>query len=246
MNLYLDAGNTRIKWQLRDGTGVLAQGAGLMESPELFSGVTPTQWRATVRVAVSTVRSERAREQLQELLAQYTGAPVEFFWTESHFGSVQCAYRTPESMGADRWHALIGAWSEIRGRCVVVDAGSAITADWLEEDGRHLGGYILPGKRMMLESLQRNTARVLFNADNSLTDVMPGRSTDECVFHGVNWLMGAIGSELARIGPMPLLLTGGDAVHIREALLRAGCPGESVRVRPDLVIEGLAIVDAAR
>jgi hypothetical protein len=58
-------------------------------------------------------------------------------------------YRRPAQLGADRWAALIGAWSILRGPCLVVAAGTATTADVLKGDGTFAGGAILPGLELM-------------------------------------------------------------------------------------------------
>lgn len=245
MKLLIDAGNTRIKWQLRDTGQVVCSGAGLLESDQLFEGITPGHWRKLSSVAVSTVRSETARHDLESTIARYTCLPVRFFWTREKFGSLTCAYEDASTMGADRWHALVGAWDMIAGACVVVDAGSAITLDWIDENGGHLGGYILPGRDMMLASLRQSTARVLFDDSQATINTTPGRSTAECVFHGVSWLIQSLASELGRQAEIPVLVTGGDGPLIKKALDNAGPDSVAVfRLCPGLVLDGLALVEA--
>lgn len=246
MKLLIDAGNTRIKWQLRDEGQVLHSGAGRLESNQLFDGIRPAHWRGLSSVAVSTVRSEAARRDLENTIADYTRLPVKFFWTRETFGSLTCAYKDASTMGADRWHALVGAWDMIGGACVVVDAGSAITLDWIDENGAHLGGYILPGRDMMLASLRQSTARVLFDDRPATINTAPGRSTAECVFHGVSWLIQALAGELRRQAEIPVLVTGGDGPLIKEALDSSAPVGVAMsRLCPGLVFEGLALVEAA-
>ncbi len=246
MRLYLDAGNTRIKWQLRSGEAILVRGAGEVESPLLFAEIGPDIWKSLEGIAISTVRSDAARQSLTELIHTHCPAPVVYHWTRPTFGAVRCAYQDPRSMGADRWHALVAAWGRAKGACVVVDAGSAITVDYLEASGRHLGGYILPGRRMMLGGLQTNTARVLFDPENDSHETSPGLSTGQCVFHGINWLMQTIGRELARAGGghEVILFTGGDAPYIKEGIEEAGLVTGQLIHCPDLVLDGLALVDS--
>ncbi|WP_328187345.1 type III pantothenate kinase [Marinobacter sp. OP 3.4] len=245
MKLLIDAGNTRIKWQLRDKGQVLRSGAGLLESEQLFDDISPAHWRKLSSVAVSTVRSEAARHELESTIAIHTRQPVRFFWTREAFGSLTCAYEDASTMGADRWHALVGAWDLIGGACVVVDAGSAITVDWIDDKGRHTGGYILPGRDMMVASLRQSTARVLFDDSQAALDTTPGRSTAECVFHGVSWLIQALASELGRQAAIPVLVTGGDGPLIKKALDNAVPDSVPVsRLCPGLVFDGLALVEA--
>lgn len=242
MRLLIDAGNTRIKWQLRDAGDVLLAGAGTLESSEVFQGVSQVHWQALSSVAVCTVRSETARHKLERIIAEYTAADVRFLWTQPSFRQLTCAYDDPSTMGSDRWHALIGAWEEVRGACAVVDAGSAITIDWIDANGQHLGGYILPGRHMMIDSLRQGTARVLFDSGQA-EGIGPGRTTAECVFHGVNWITRALAGQLARDLAVPVLVTGGDGLLIKQALGDANAGIPYVQSRPDLVLDGLALVE---
>ncbi|WP_372956479.1 type III pantothenate kinase [Marinobacter sp.] len=242
MKLLLDAGNSRIKWQLRDGVSVVCAGVGQAESADLFNELDDELWARVESVAVCTVRSEIAREALEHAIGLYTRAPVRFFWTEPRFGDLVCAYEQPSTMGADRWCAMIAAWHAINSACVVIDAGSAITVDWISARGRHEGGYILPGRNLMLDSLSQKTARVLFQRGQDRTSLSPGRSTSECVLHGVNWLLRALAVELARDAAAPVLVTGGDGAYIKKALEESADPKLDVRLCPDLVIDGLAQV----
>ncbi|MDE3011344.1 MAG: type III pantothenate kinase, partial [Pseudomonadota bacterium] len=63
-------------------------------------------------------------------------------------------------MGCDRWAALVGARARGSMATVVVMAGTATTVDALAADGRFLGGYILPGLRLMPKSLYERTAGI--------------------------------------------------------------------------------------
>lgn len=239
MTLYIDAGNTRIKWRLEDRQGFGQSGACDNDDVNGFNAISE---KAVGRIVVSTVISEGARQDLaRNLLSRFGVVPV-FHWPMPTQCGVICAYELPELLGADRWHALIGARAMTARALVVVDAGSAITVDFLGAEGKHLGGYILPGKRLMEASLKANTARVLFGPSDDLHSE-PGRSTESCVRNGLNWLFGGLGARLEsdcrERGVDTIYLTGGDA-HLLSA---AGVPGVVV---PDLVLSGLVEVDRER
>ncbi|MDP1069535.1 type III pantothenate kinase, partial [Klebsiella pneumoniae] len=76
-------------------------------------------------------------------------------------------------MGVDRWLAMLAAWQRVGQSCWVVDCGSAITLDLLDAEGRHQGGYILPGLRLMQQSLLGNTAEVRVDRDVEHYSVAP-------------------------------------------------------------------------
>lgn len=234
MILLIDAGNTRLKWEVRDGRRVAGRGVVLMS--ELGQGpCVPVGLPPVSGVAVSTVASGAHRDQLAETVRKVTGLSPHFYWAEASRGGLLNAYRDPSRMGADRWHAMYGAWQRCRSGFAVVDAGSAVTVDYVAADGRHLGGYILPGRNMMLRSLQSDAARIGFKA--VVVDVAkPGTDTSECVLHGQVWLtealQGWLERDLARYGLGTLFVTGGDGPLFRFS-------GLVVDRAPSLVLDGL-------
>ncbi len=239
MRLLIDAGNTRIKWQVADGVDPVDQGAGLQAGEDWLTALQP--WGQKIsRVAVSTVISEEQRKLLECRLANITSAPVFFYWSEASRGGLVSAYQNVQTMGADRWHAMYGAWRIAENGFAVVDAGSAITVDYVQGSGQHLGGYILSGKQMMLRSLRQDAARIGFDTlDASAAD--PGKSTTECVQHGVVWLFESmierVKNDCERLSLDTVFITGGDG----QSLNRLGLSG---RYLPDLVLQGVAMIDS--
>ncbi|MDX1559091.1 MAG: type III pantothenate kinase [Marinobacter sp.] len=239
MKLFIDAGNTRLKWCLDDRGQALASGTGSLEDDNPLSSVGDLIGRVG-HVAISTVASEERRAYLIDSLAKLCPAPVEFYWSEQSRNGLVNAYRDVSRMGADRWHAMYGAWLDHKQGFAVVDAGSAVTVDYVDRRGQHLGGYILPGLQMMLRSLRSDAARIWFDPEQGLaTD--PGTSTGECVNHGLAWLSGAmverVIADARKHALSDLLVTGGDA----NRLIGLGLSGIH---RPDLVLSGLRAIDA--
>lgn len=239
MRLLIDAGNSRLKWCLDESGRIVDQGFGVIEDANPVPGLSVVDADIS-RVAVSTVASEERRLRLLQHLSSRVSAPATCYWAESHRDGLTNAYQDCRQMGADRWHAMCGAWRAHRQGFILVDAGSAITVDYVNSGGRHLGGYILPGLHMMQRSLQVDAARINFDPQQA-TDTGPGMSTTECVNHGFAWLSGALIDRIHRdsevLGISDILVTGGDA----ERLLHLGLAAEC---HPSLVLEGLAIIDA--
>ena len=121
------------------------------------------------------------------------------------------SYTSPERMGVDRWLAMIAAWQQARGAVCVVDAGSALTIDFLDSHGVHTGGYILPGLRMMERALLEGTDRVRFG-DAPRDCLAPGNSTETAVLNGLQLAqVGAVELALTRFGQRgTLVFTGGN------------------------------------
>jgi type III pantothenate kinase len=146
-------------------------------------------------------------------------------------------------MGVDRWVAMVGAWNAWHRALVVVDAGTAVTIDAVDDDGQHLGGQIIPGVGLMASALGTATSDIpVFDlADrSSVRDIeIFGDSTEAGVANGVfNAVTGAVEraiSVLRSSAHDPVtVLTGGDASAMLQAL------AEAPEYRPNLVLEGLA------
>lgn len=74
---------------------------------------------------------------------------------------IRVAYTTPSTLGSDRVAAAVGAWADYPGRPIlVVDAGTAVTYDYVAPDGTYCGGNIAPGISMELRALHEFTARL--------------------------------------------------------------------------------------
>ncbi|WP_299182210.1 type III pantothenate kinase [uncultured Neptuniibacter sp.] len=233
MILEFDAGNTFIKWRTLGGN-VNHQGRMLtrdLTSIELPCADTLSKIEL---VRIASVAGDLVNQQLQQkIIASGLPLPV-FAVTQRESHGVINSYTDPSRMGVDRWLAMLAAYRRCQRACCVVDCGSAITVDYLAEGGKHLGGYIIPGLRLMQKALLANTAEILVDNDIAMFDNSPGRSTSEAVIHGINFAFDALVKSVVdkRSSEMDLLITGGDGELFFKL---AGC-GEYI---PDLVMDGL-------
>jgi type III pantothenate kinase len=158
-------------------------------------------------------------------------------------------YLDPHQLGADRWHALLGACARLPGTSmVVVNAGTATTVDCVragEESSRFVGGCIAPGVRLMLESLARNTAGLPL-ATGVAVDFPD--TTDRAIVTGVLDAQAGLVERVWRrfsagLDRAPrLLLAGGHA-----ELLAARLPNEfAPLIEHNLVLRGLALRASVR
>lgn len=244
MILLVDSGNTRLKWRLerQKSAEVLGQGVGLLSDVDPLQAMCLPKGERVTSVAVSTVASEQRRRNLVAALESRFAVPVTCYWSERERDGLVNGYQQPAKMGADRWHGMYAAWQRRRQGFAVVDAGSAVTVDYVAADGHHLGGYILPGLQMMLRSLSSDAARIGFEPEPNLK-TRPGLSTNECVNHGLAWLNAAfldrVLADIQNYGLRDLVLTGGDALRLQHI----GLQGE---IEPELVLDGLAKVHRER
>ncbi|MDB5800814.1 MAG: type pantothenate kinase [Rhodocyclales bacterium] len=231
MNLFIDAGNTRIKYAGHDGRAHAewlfhdAMSSNVSAQLVLPPGFAPQ------RVIAVSVASADVNAHIERQLAQWP-VTVEWFHASEICDGLRNAYEDPAQLGADRWAAAIGAWNRVKGACLVVGAGTATTIDIIAADGVFAGGCILPGLAMMQRSLASGTAALPLAA-GTFTDVP--RNTADAIFSGcLNAQLGAIARMRAGLPAFaPVLLAGGAG----EALID-GIAGPVERV-PRLVLEGL-------
>lgn len=143
----------------------------------------------------------------------------------------------PDQLGVDRWLAVLACRERGLAPAVVVDVGTATTVDFLDAQGMHLGGYILPGPDLMQGALFDRTA-LRPQSRSPHCDADPPVSTGDAIACGVlQAQLGVIERAWAQAGnDASLVLTGGGAEAISPLLARQAIYVEQ------LVLEGLAVL----
>jgi type III pantothenate kinase len=90
----------------------------------------------------------------------------------------------PREVGADRLVNAVAAYERVRGPCVVVDFGTAITYDCVNDDGEYIGGIIAPGIEISMEALTSRAAAIP-RIDLTPPRALIGKSTVEAIRSGV-------------------------------------------------------------
>ena len=243
MILEIDIGNTRAKWRLLgEGNVVAARGGGEI-SEWLRSGL-PREWRRNLaRVRAASVVATELELKLADKIRDSLGLEAEFARSSAQKAGLINAYSDPQSLGVDRWLALLAAYKQVNSAVLVVDVGSALTIDLADRQGAHRGGYIIPGPRLMQEALLRDTDRVRFEARESLSHLAFGSDTADCVAGGI--VAAQVGAVLvamqiarAAVGDeVRLFVTGGWGAEVGGRLQDVGAA--DFVVVPELVLDGL-------
>jgi type III pantothenate kinase len=246
--LVIDCGNTRLKWAEFVQGRIVARGSAMLQGDtDPFAELANALHPEIRRVLVASVAGEDFSARIQATVTDRLGHAAEFVAVRPQAGGIECAYREPERLGVDRWLAMIAGRRRVVGPFAVVSAGTAVTFDAVSRNGRHLGGLIFPGERLMIEALVANTGRI--GAVTPLHEAfgdseLLGSSTEEAVSRGARLALAAAVDraveDVARSqGSLPtLLVTGGDGEALAAWLER------EATVRADLVLEGLAAIAA--
>lgn len=132
---------------------------------------------------------------------------------------IDVVVKDAKAIGVDRVCAAAAAYERIQGACTVIDFGTAVTVDLVDEDGALRGGAILPGLRLQLRALHEHTA-ALPEVEPGWPDHPYGRDTTEAMQTGVcRGMAGAVRalveSYATAINRWPqVIATGGDVVFM--------------------------------
>jgi len=237
-SLLVDVGNTRLKWRFQQEGVVRCAGALPVHhlSLSLLREALPGN---VARLFWSNVSSDD-NGAIVRAWALEQQIPCKQISTQNNWQGLINGYEQAAQLGVDRWLAMIGARQRTPKAFCVVDCGSAITFDYVRIDGRHEGGYIIPGALLMSQSLVRDTANINISDEGVhclSIKAQPGADTsaavfagcDQMVYHGVRGLI----SE-AKLRGYEIILCGGDGIAIADKL--------NVTYVEGLVLDGLAQV----
>ncbi len=245
--LLLDVGNTRVKWaRVRSG---LYEFSGSMPlaglSVDSFLQQIWSESDKPVLVVMSAVGDGEWVRMLRFSIANAWTSRLLEVVAEVNRDGLKNGYTQPQRLGSDRWAALLGAWRMQSEAICVVDAGTALTMDVVNNGGEHLGGLIVPGLAMMRQCLVLGTAKVSTQLAQDAQDEseqtfgLLGRNTVQAVSGGALWTLAA-GVERLRAqaydlvgGSMRCVITGGDAQQLLPLL------SGDWQWTPDLVLRGL-------
>lgn len=244
VQLVADVGNSRVKWGLCAGGKVAASASLPHDDPAAWEKQL-AGWRLTGSLmwAVGGVHPARL-----EGLTRWLEGRGDVIVLLTRHDRLPLAVRVdaPERVGVDRLLNAVAANDRLRrgakGRApraaVVIDAGTAVTVDWVGPDGAFEGGAIFPGLRLMAAALHDYTA-LLPLVDATAADPPPvGKNTAAAIEAGIHHAVAGGVNQLIRrqrAARPAIFLTGGDA-----ALLRGSIDGRPI-LWPEMTLEGLRI-----
>lgn len=153
-----------------------------------------------------------ATESVLEILKDIR-LPAPFLITAKSCSFIKTTYHDPTKIGADRLCNVIAGYVRFGGPLVVVDIGTAVTLDVIDDKRTFLGGVIMPGPSTALKSLSKLTAQLPL-VDLKFPDYPIGKTTEECLQIGVSWAwVDALDGLITRIS---------DQLNVANAIVTGG------------------------
>lgn len=222
----ISVGNTRTRLGLFRGKQLEHSDAVGNEDPAAIAGAAAAlpvlnPGTPVVMASVNEPVALRVLEALQPRVRERGGEVYRF--GEDLAIPIANALTDDSTVGQDRLLNAIGAFSRAGQACIVIDAGTAITVDFVDGQGVFQGGAIAPGVSMMLRALSERTAalpRLAF--ERTGPDSPLGKDTRGAMLLGVQ--SAAVGMSRVLIdryaefyGAYPqIIATGGDARTLFE------------------------------
>lgn len=217
MNLVIDIGNTKAKAAIFDGDTLVDVFRSSNQSLDCLAEIT-SRFPIRQGILASVINlSEEIIKQLTDL-----SFPIIKFDTETPL-PIKNLYSTPKTLGSDRLAAVIGAnHLQPQKDILVIDAGTAVTYDFINAKGEYLGGNISPGKNLRFKALHQFTGKLpLVNEEGTRTSLGINTETAirEGVIQGMEFEMKGYIETFKKNNPELLVfLTGGDGFLFETSL----------------------------
>jgi len=224
--LVVSVGNTRTRFarveegklepsRVVENADLAAAGAAIVDAAAAESGALP--------VLMASV-NDAAADKLERVL-ESSGSRVTRFVRDVPI-PIQTTLEDESTVGQDRLLDALGAFGRSQQACVVVDAGTAVTVDFVDGQGIFHGGAISPGTAMMLRAMHEQTAalpKVQLSPETLPGNDAPfGKTTAQAMALGVaTAVRGLVHTLIDRYaefyGAYPrVVATGGDAALLFE------------------------------
>ncbi len=207
-------------------------------------------------ILIASVASDAIKDKVKTFCQVVFAITPEFLDSRDLYASANKdlinSYDKPKALGVDRWLAMVAgferqmATDDANQAFGVFDAGTAITLDLVDAKGRHLGGHIVPGIRLMQKSLFGDTGKI---ASGAKLDFEPansnqwlGQNSLQAVELGTyqaatGYLQACLEQLVDKYKVKKLYICGGDGAALMAKIVK---PEElDWQDCPELVFEGL-------
>lgn len=259
MSLLIDIGNTRLKWMFSTQVGKeVAVNFIAVENDNVEMAL--LQLKELVADTIedafySSVKSDLFNEAFSQAFLKIFGVAPKLALSRKSQNGLVNVYQDYGKLGVDRWLAMLGAWEQVgkKSAFAVIDSGTALTIDLVDLEGHHLGGFIIPGRHLMIKSIFGETDKVFYlKTDQDLPNKEWGINSTQAVLGGVDFAQIAIVekaiAEIKReLGKCVIFLTGGGIDRVISHLKKDSqykLKTEDIKHEPNLVLKGLSVYES--
>ena len=232
MNLVIDVGNTQIKVAIFDRVSLVHKDN--FKATKILSRLDEL---ASIYPINEVIISHVAKIDLEELDQLKSLFKVLVLNHDTKLPFIN-KYLTPKTLGVDRIALMAGAVSQFpKKNVLVIDAGSCITYDFVNDNGVYYGGSISPGIEMRYKAVNSFTANLpLLDKKNEIPEI--GNSTENAIHQGIlngviQEIDGVIQQYKDKNQKLTVVLTGGDTIFLAKNIK------SSIFAIPNFLLEGL-------
>lgn len=215
LNFVIDIGNTSIKTAVFEGKEL--KDFILFSHSQIPDLIDIVKSHSSDNSIVSSVKA--IHEDLLNILKK-NGAIFFDFNTKI---PLKNNYKSPETLGKDRLANAVAAWTLNPSKNnLIIDAGTCLKFDFVDDKGVYFGGSISPGLMMRAKALHQFTDQLPLIEIKEFSKLI-GDTTNNSILSGIsNGMLGEINAMIDRYeeeyGTMMITITGGDSPFFAKAL----------------------------
>ena len=247
MELLLDIGNSSVNWAIQEQDNFNVTGAFAYSKDSFEKDIEENL--SSIEKPVAVLVSNVAGNQVFMLLNNW----VKEQWQQecwqpdvsAEYKALKNSYADTTQMGLDRWLSMIASWEMNQSAVCLVSCGTALTIDSIDNEGKHLGGYIIPGIELMQKALITNTVQINTEIRKEAS-IEYAKDTQTAINNGaflttVLMIDGVIDRFNAQSNSKAKCIISGGMANLIKPLLK-----HSFELEPNLVLMGLSILNKAR
>jgi type III pantothenate kinase len=232
MNIIIDAGNTRVKLAVFEKDRLVE--VVFIDENFILLEIKKILIKHKINIGILSNVSFISVDKIQKL-QKLVNLSILSSSTDVPFINL---YETPETLGVDRIALVAAAVNKfIKKNILIIDAGTCITFDFVNDQSEYLGGAISPGIEMRYKALHKFTRKLPRLTKKTLQNFI-GNNTKESINSGVingvvQELEGVIYQYKKKFPDLTVVLTGGDTNFLAKQLK------SSIFANPNFLLEGL-------
>ena len=245
--ILIDAGNSCLKLSIIDLLTDSELFFSIFDYHNLYENLSSQLVEFSIQnVVISNVNSPMIFHIVSDVSFNLWGITTHIVITEQNKYGITTLYSNPRLLGSDRWLALIAARTRSEKALCVIDCGSAVTIDVLNEENVHLGGFITPGLSLLRKTLGQNTSKLPLMIDDDFSSndssAYYATNTHDAISAGTLYQLSAyLEHIIAEIkidvcDNIECIITGGDAIIAQKLI------SHHLIYREKLVLDGLKFV----